>query len=396
MPIERDFVDIDFTRFAGLKNAYTEVFFVSPDGSNSDGTSWDRAFTTIPAALDAVSTDLNDMALIVLAPNHPSGPTTGYDINTTGDPNWDVNFDLLSSNRHSVRIVNNHVNATSILKFTRNTDLYNVKFGCGTGSNDGVVISGSNARGVKLSNVWIGSSQVTGANHGIRVENTVNVGFDNVWVKGTAGFTTGLYLNNSDLSYIRNMQIYNCLIGTQILTGSDDNYFSDTTLNGCATGLQIDATATDCSFEHLDVIASTTNITDNGTNTNFMNLHSDVENAAIVPTDLTGVAVTAGVGADTWGTAATIRTAVAATKPFYATGIVIEPDTAEKWGLRFSDDGGTTYFWDSVVEQWTGNESRNIEFASPFLIRQGSAITAQAKSETGGNVIDVWIQIVNI
>ncbi|KKM01520.1 hypothetical protein LCGC14_1793660, partial [marine sediment metagenome] len=59
--------------------AYTATLFVSPDGDNSDGTILRKAFQTINAALDAASTDANDLTLIYISPH-----ATYYDINLTG------------------------------------------------------------------------------------------------------------------------------------------------------------------------------------------------------------------------------------------------------------------------------------------------------------------------
>jgi len=42
-----------------IGRAVTATLYVSPNGNGTDGSSWTRAYTTIQAALDAASTDIN-------------------------------------------------------------------------------------------------------------------------------------------------------------------------------------------------------------------------------------------------------------------------------------------------------------------------------------------------
>ena len=74
--------------------AVTATLYVSPNGNDLDGSSWDNAYTTIQAALDAASTDADDLTQIMIAPH-----STYYDIATTGDPTWTGNYELVGSHR---------------------------------------------------------------------------------------------------------------------------------------------------------------------------------------------------------------------------------------------------------------------------------------------------------
>ena len=67
----------------------THSLCVSPNGDGSDGSSWEKAFTTLQAALDAASTDADDLTAILLSPH-----ATYYDINTAGDPTWAANVEI--------------------------------------------------------------------------------------------------------------------------------------------------------------------------------------------------------------------------------------------------------------------------------------------------------------
>ena len=93
--------------------AMTAKLHVSPDGNSYDGSTWENAFQTIQEALDAASTDANDLTLIIVAPH-----ATFYDIYTTGDPTWTGNYEIIGSHRLWAPVRNTHGTATSIMKFT--------------------------------------------------------------------------------------------------------------------------------------------------------------------------------------------------------------------------------------------------------------------------------------
>ena len=98
---------------AGISGrAITDTLYVSPDGAGTNGKTWAGAFTTIQAALDAASTDANDCTQIIIAPH------TMYDINTTGDPTWTGNYELIGTHRLWQPVRNYHASATSVMKFT--------------------------------------------------------------------------------------------------------------------------------------------------------------------------------------------------------------------------------------------------------------------------------------
>ena len=126
--------------------AVTATLYVSPNGANTNGKTWASAYTTIQAALDAASTDGDDCTLILISPH-----ATTYDIYTTGNPTWSANVILKGSHRNWVKIINSHEFATSVLKFTGKASLIDVTIDCGAGANDGVIFSGANSEGARLS-----------------------------------------------------------------------------------------------------------------------------------------------------------------------------------------------------------------------------------------------------
>ena len=44
----------------------TATLYVSPNGNNTDGSTWARAYTTIQGALDAASTDASECTAILV------------------------------------------------------------------------------------------------------------------------------------------------------------------------------------------------------------------------------------------------------------------------------------------------------------------------------------------
>ncbi len=77
---------LDIAGNATTGRSVTATLRVHHDGDGTDGSSWAKAFTTIPAALAAASADADGMTLILIAPS-----TTVYDIDITGITSWSKN-----------------------------------------------------------------------------------------------------------------------------------------------------------------------------------------------------------------------------------------------------------------------------------------------------------------
>jgi len=78
---------------AVINRAITAKLHVSKNGDNTDGSTWGKAYNKIQDALDAASTDINDLTLILIAV--ATGPTDNYDIDTAGDPTWTGNYEIV-------------------------------------------------------------------------------------------------------------------------------------------------------------------------------------------------------------------------------------------------------------------------------------------------------------
>ena len=375
--------------------AVTATLYVSPNGAGSDGKTWATAFTTIQAALDAVSTNAHELTLILIGAS-----TTAYDIDTTGDPTWTGNYELMGSHRNWAKIENNHASATSVMKFTGRISLINLTIDCGTGTNDGVIITGSGTKGVRVKHTYFECEHVTGAQTGLEVSGgTEYVRLEDVKFHGVQANTTGLLIDDVKFSDFDHLQFHDCLTGMQLTNAdTDNNRFSDILFDTCTIGLDLDA-GNNHICESFHFFNCTTNIDDEVGDSAWNNIQGEFA-ITIEPDDFTGVAVNTGDGADTWTAAdVEVRAAATSTVPFRIVGLNLEAGTSEKYRIRLTADG-TNYFDDFQFEGVaTGINTQSFSFppGTDFVFNKGTQIKASSKSESAGvDNLNVWLKIQEI
>ena len=374
----------------------TAVLFVHPDGDGSDGLSWDTAYTTIQDALDACSTDANDLTLIKIAPQTGA---TNYDIDTTGDPTWSCNVILAGSHRTWVKIKNTHESATSIMKFTGLVSLWNLNFNLGSGSVDGVKIEGPAWR---VRHCQFVGEDLTGAAVALTLGNGTttrkNGIVDEVFMVGHPIHMTGIYLNKCSENYFKNIHIHDCGNGVQIIhADSDSNYFDHIDIGDCLVGLNLDA-GNGQEFDVVHFHGNATNIDDEVGDHFWNNLIGEFP-ISLEPDNFNGVTVATHANPDTWGGDTEVRATATSLVPFKIVGIVTEADASEKFRLRLSDDNGTSFFKDLQFEgenNVTKRQSFSFTTQTDFVFNAGTRISASAKSESGGANVLVWIQVQEI
>ena len=375
---------------AGAGRAVTATLYVSPNGNNTDGRTWKRAFNTIQGALAAASSDADALTQILIGPH-----ATNYDINTTGDPTYAGNYILKGSHRNWAQIVNGHGTATSIMKFTGKVSLMDLTIDCGAGTNNGIIID--NMEGPRLRRVFFDCESVTGAQTALTLSGGAHhPRLEDVLIQGVIANTKGLLLDNCMLGNFTGIEFHDCLIGLQITNAaSDANEFVDIIFHICTLALDIDA-GNGQQFEHLQFAGCDTNIDDEVGDHDWDHLEGEFP-ITQEPDNFTGVVVATHANPDTWTAAEVeIRAAATSTTPFRVVGVRVEANANEKFRIRLTADGGATYFSDTMLEGNINAVQREaVDFPSgtEFIFNKGTQIAASSKSESGSNQVVIWLEI---
>ena len=374
--------------------AITAKLHVSPDGNSYDGSTWEKAFQTIQEALDAASTDANDLTLILIAPH-----ATWYDIDTTGDPTWTGNYEIVGSHRLWSLIRNTHAAATSVLKFTGKTSLINLAI-FQTGDLNGITFTQG---GFRIRKCGFNSEGLTGAATAICIDGTAGTTrggiIDDIQILGHVSYTRGLHINASKVNEFHNMHIHKCLTAIHIEDAlSDYNSFIDIDIGDCALGIDLDA-GNEHLFNGVIFHHNTINVDDEVGDSVWNNIQGELD-VTLEPDNFTGVAVATHANADTWTTVPVeVRAAATSTVPFKIVATLAQGDAAEKFRIRFSADSGATWFDDISIEGDVNAQQREASVAptsTDHIFNKGTQIVAASKSESGNNSVVVWIEVQEI
>ena len=380
---------------AGISGrAVTDTLYVSPNGAANIGKTWVDAYTTIQAALDAASINANDLTQIVISPH-----ATYYDINTTGDPTWTGNYELVGPHRIWAPIRNTHASATSIMKFTGKVSIRDLAL-FQVGTVNGIICTGN---GTRIRNCGFNSELLTGAATSIYLDGsgamTQGAIVDDIQLLGHVTHTKGLYVNASRINEFHNINIHKCLTAVQIATAtSDHNMFKHLMIGNSALGIDIDAGNMQM-FDNVIFHGNTANVDDEVGDSKWNNIQGEFD-VSIEPNNFTGVTVATHANADTFTTTPVeVRAAATSTKPFKIAAYVVEGSAAEKFRVRFSSDSGASYFADMMIEGEVNkikSTAKQASDATDHIFNKGTQIVASAKSESGGNSVVVWLKIQEI
>ena len=371
--------------------AFTDTLFVSTAGDNSDGSSWDRAYTSLLTALNWIEANQQngEVHCIMLQAGN-------WDLNLTGVPTFTANIAIYGVDaRHQAYISNGHATATGVLQFTGWCSINNLCIDCGTGEI-GINVNGAGANGSRLRKICFDCAALAAGADAVLLDGGVS--FVKIWdcvINGEITNTSGIRLNNAFDCIIKEVKIHDALVGLQSdHADDDDNEFSNCHLHGCATGVQIaNAGATDNHFDKIFFHNNTTRINDLGTTTIFTNIVLGVQAQIVAPDDVAGVLVVSAAGANNW-TAAAVQIRAASATPFKIIGIAYECAVAERTGIRLFSDGGTIPIYQTLVETGAAVAAGAlITPIDPIWCNQGLAIHAEVKSEAGGNNVLIWILI---
>ena len=371
----------------------TATLYVSPNGDNSNGRSWEKAYNTIQGALDAASTDADDSTAILIAPH-----ATFYDINTTGDPTWTGNYEICGTHRIWAAVKNTHASATSVFKFTGKVSICDLAiFTDSTNNADGVIFT---SNGWRLRQCGFNSSGTDGASTSVYIDGSAALTrggiMEDVQFIGHVTHTKAIYINTSTVNEIYNVSMHDCLVGIHITNAASDiNAFHGVDIGDCALGIDIDS-GNEQHFDGISFHHNTLNIDDEVGDHHWSNINGQFAITA-EPDNFTGVAVDTGDGADTWTAAPVeVRAAATSTKPFKIVGVNLESGTSEKYRLRLSADNGTTWFDDFQFDD-TKSQALSFGAGTEYIFNAGTQITAESKSESAGiDELDIWLKIQEI
>ena len=365
----------------------TDTLYVSPDGDNTDGDSWETAYQTIQAALDVASTDANDCTLIQVAPH-----ATYYDIDTTGDPTWTGNYEIRGTHRIWAQIRNEHATATSVFKFTGKVSIQDLAIFT-FDAVDGVIFTGD---GWRVRRCGFNSSETDGANTSVYVDGSVALTrggiMGDVQFIGNATHTRGIYINQSTVNEFHNVTMHTCLTAIQIAdTDSDYNQFNNVDIGDCALGIDIDG-GNEQHFGNINFHHNTLNVDDEVKDHEWVNIHGNFP-IAILPDDFTGVACDTGNGVDTWTAALQTLYTNAGSGPFRIVGIHMEPAETGWHRLRLTADDGAIYFGDKLFDA-TKRQGTTAPSGTEFIFNAGTVIKGASKSDSAGvDGLVVWLEI---
>ena len=366
--------------------AVTATLRVSPNGDNSDGSSWTRAYQTFQGALNAASLDENECTLILIGPH-----ATHYNIDMAGDPTWSANVIIHGTKRLWTEVKNDHTSATSVMKLTGKAEVNEVCISLGTGNN-GLIMT-HNGWGVH--DCQFAANSLTSAKVALHIDGaTVEHGhLENTEIDGNVTYTTGLLLDNAGHNEILETEFMECKTGVQIIhADSDINVFIDIIFHGCALGIDIDAGNSQV-FDKIVFEDCIRNVDDEVGGHHWVDIHGgfDIE---VNPDNLVGTQVNTGT-ALTYGSDTELLSAISRDNPFRIVGTSFEPSTNEWYQVRFSDDSGST-FYDNI--QFDGNKQQGASAPSgtEHIFNKGDRISASARDISGSDNVKIWLQVQEI
>lgn len=371
-----------------IGRSVTDVLRVSPNGNSFDGSSWRKAFQTIPEALNAASTDAGDVTLIEIAPH-----ATNYDIDAAGDPTWAANVILKGSHRNWTKIKNTHDSAASILKLIGKSAVIDLNFNLGTGNNGLIMTHG----GFRILSCQFVGEDLTGAKTALWLDGAsikhgkvIDVDF-----LGHVTYMTSILIDEVALSCFDNIRIHDSLVGIKFVGDtSDRNCFDGLDIGDCALGLDIDA-GNKQHFKSLKFHDNTLDVDDEVGDHLWGSIKGQFA-IVIHPDNFTGIAVNTGDGANIWTASLQTVYTHAGHGPFRIVAIHSDVGTSEWYRLQLTNVDGAPYF-DDLMFDANKREGVAAPSGTEYIFNKGTVIKARSKSEGDGiDNLNIWLEIQEI
>lgn len=271
---------------------FTDTIYVSSNGDNTTGGSWDTAYNEIGYALSQASTDSNNMTLIIL------GLGT-HDVNTTGNPTFSANLFMRGISTEATHIVNTHASATSIIKFTGTTYIENLQFKL-SADIEGVLFYGISSH---IHDTWFNGSLLTAIHNLTYFSDTIfHITESEFLGESTATYGIGAVFDDCSYGQTSTNRVCFNYIGWNFIN-TDYVQFKRTCFVQDYTAIQIDSDCVNLYWFELVFSYNDYNTNDTSSNTYYdeATLVHEAEASYLNPSLTEGLGLTGHATADTYG-----------------------------------------------------------------------------------------------
>lgn len=369
-----------------MERTITNILLVSAHGDNSDGLTWDTAFTTVNTAVAAAGA--NDVTAVAIDEGM-------YDVDLNPGLPVEKRICFIGAGHGVTFLTNSNADNEYVLSCSEPCYFKAITF-YRTGSCDGLrLVDGST--GSYLSDVYFAFGIGEGApGRALLVQQCNGAYCENMLILGDTEFTSGILIDRSAYGEYNNVRMCNTALGLQIGNEiSDGNLFRN--LYFCGNTLAIDINGGNVQhFIHVDFHGNAVNIDDEIKDSVWEDIHGDF-NVTLTPDDFTGIVVATHANPDTYGAdVELVAVGDYPAGPFKILAIHIEGDAAEKFKARISADNGVTFFDVQMIEGEVNAVKRQASVApigTDRIWNSGTRISASSKSETGLNNVWIWLEI---
>jgi len=376
--------DYDRTYYYDLME-YTDRIYVHKDGNNTTGDSWESAYTTFNVGYAAVSLDLDDKTIIFVGIGL-------FDVDCENQLNITKNIHIIGSGRDATVFTNTHASARFVFSVSRYFKIEN----CEIFINDtysGIMVYGNNTDANLVHMRFMAGSGAVDIPFMLYLFEGGHGEYEDLHIGGTGSIVIGIFLNGTQHNHFFDVHISRCKSGiTFTWITTDENQFSWIMIYKATKGLDIRA-GNKQHFMDIHFTDCVNSVDDEVGDSFWINVYTDVMLALVRPDDLNGIVVTTG-GAGAYGADVLIYDAALAAVDvsFYVVAIIFEPSSKERYGIRLSL--GATIFYTTVCEAKSADEINRLIIETPMIFNSRDKIFCSVMSETGGDTVDVWIEII--
>lgn len=366
---------------------FDTVLFVSLEGDNSDGLTWDTAYTSLALALADVPSGVNYGSVIYVAPGT-------YDVNVSGSLSINKQVIIQGISPLVTTFKNTHASATAVFSLDAKCRLAYLTVWCaGTVDTGGVIINETS--GLQYVTIVAATTTV----EIICISITTGVGsviLSNVSMIGNTTNTIGLKAVGDGGHQITDIKAVHCAVGIWFAHADEgrstvNGYISDL----CTLAVKVIIGADYIKWMYIYFFNNTTNVEDNGASTvMWKTVFQDHEHEAIYPEDpAAGITITADALASTWGVW-TQLTAGFSEFVRIVGAIASELVADNKYLIEFSYGaaGGDHIVAQELFGEGSAKQTINLAVDTGY-VPPNTPMWARVQSESGGSdTCDIWLK----